>query len=314
MEFIDSGFHFCASKYSSNLFGGRTPVPIRTNKNIIDIAIGVYEKRNRTHISLIKVEILENNNNLKFQLKEASINKALINKGKHGTYSEWGVVPSCSVDLGDKYGLYTIGFDSRNESIFHASTGLAYLDKNLKIINKSIGPVLDRGPLDPFWAASPFVYKKEEEFYMFYTSAYDYKFIDSIGKKHHLYNIKLRVSNTPEYFSTKSETIVSGRNCLEYAIARPCCIDLDGEDYLFYCKRESEFSKDYMIFYEKLNPNRKEIAKSNDNFLNIKYIDNLDFKKCQCYPYLIKYSKYVILFYNGSNYGKSGFRIAYKEI
>ena len=112
----------------------------------------------------------------------------------------------------------------------------------------------------------------------------------------------------------KSETIVSGRNSKEYAIARPCLIDLNGENHLFYCKRESEFSKDYMIFYKKLNPNKKEIAKSNDNFLNIKFIDNLDFKKCQCYPYLIKYSKYVILFYNGLNYGKSGFRIAYKEI
>ena len=148
---------------------------------------------------------------------------------------------------------------------------------------------------------------------MFYTSAYDYKYIDSIGKKHHLYDIKLRVSNSPEFFCNKSETIISAKNSSEYAIARPCLIDINGKNYIFYCKRESEFSRDYMIFYKEINLKIKDKANSNENFLNIKYIDNVDFKKCQCYPYLIKYSKYLILFYNGSNYGKSGFRIAYKK-
>ena len=315
MNFIDSGFHFCASNHNdSNLFGGRTPVPIKIIRNEIDLAVGIYETKNRTYISLIKIEIEMFNDILKFKLKNESLKNPLLNRGAVGTYNEYGVIPSCSISLKDKYALYTIGFDSRNNSIFHASTGLAYLDKNLKLIKELKGPVLERGPNDPFWAASPYVLKEGKKYKMFYTSSYDYKYIKSIDKSHHLYDIKLRVSNNPEYFRNNSETVVTSLNPNEYAIARPCLIDLKGELYLFYCKRETEFSKDYMIFTKKINNNKISIPEKKDNLLIINSLNDKNFQECQCYPYIIKYNNYLILFYNGLNYGKTGFRIAYKKI
>ena len=315
MHFIDSGFHFCSSQYSDKgFFGGRSPVPIAITNNQIDIAVGVYETRNRTHISLIKLLINEYQNKLQFNVISESIDKPLITRGGIGTYNEYGVIPSCVLSLDDKYALYTIGFDSRNDSIFNASTGLAYLDKNLKLTKKFIGPVLDRGPNDPFWAASPFVYKENENtFHMLYTSAHDYKYIEKIGKEHHIYDIKLRVSENPEHFNSNSKTIIESKSINEYAIARPFLIKDDKENYLFYCKRETKYSNDYMIFYKKFKGRLEKSKEYKDIFLNINDIKNKDFQTCQCYPYLINYSNYLILFYNGSNYGKSGFRIAFKR-
>ena len=134
MDFTDSGFHFCASQYSSkDYFGGRTPVPIRVRDNEIDIAIGIYKKRNRTHISFIKLVFIEENDILKFELIENDVDQPVLDNGKVGSYCENGIIPSCSISLENKFGLYTIGFDSRNNSIFHASSGLAFLDNNLKV-------------------------------------------------------------------------------------------------------------------------------------------------------------------------------------
>ena len=121
----------------------------------------------------------------------------------------------------------------------------------------------------------------------------------------------------------KSENLIKGiqfeglrviGNPNEYAIARPCLIDLKGELYLFYCKRETEFSKDYMIFTKKINNNKISIPEKKDNLLIINSLNDKNFQECQCYPYIIKYNNYLILFYNGLNYGKTGFRIAYKKI
>ena len=123
MNFIDSGFYFCASNYSNNnLFGGRAPVPIRINCNEIDVAVGIYESKNRTHISLIKIAIEEFNDGLRFKVNNNYLLNPLIKRGSIGTYSEWGIVPSCSISLGDRIALYTIGFDSRNKSIFTSFT------------------------------------------------------------------------------------------------------------------------------------------------------------------------------------------------
>ncbi len=315
MDFIDSGFKFCASQFSSKgLFGGRTPVVLRATNNLIDLAIGVYETHKRTYIALIALKIEEKEGSLHFKVHSQSVDQPLVDRGEIGSYCEYGIIPSCSIKLNNSRALYTIGFDSRNNSIFNASSGLVLLDEHLKLIKHFGGPVLDRGPNDACWAASPFVHKEGGIFKMLYTSASQYKKPNGFSKPHHFYTIKVRESSSHEYFSTKSTDIVQQTSCKEYAIARPAVLKIKKNTYVFYCKRETSYSNDYLIFSRSSNNGLDQIIDSSDKLVKIKSIDDTNFEKCQCYPYLMLYNKYIILFYNGLHYGKTGFRIAYKKI
>ena len=312
MHALDSGYLFDAKHENGmQIFGGRTPVPIRVEDKLITLVVGCYEQKNRTAIGLLKIEVEELSCG-KLNFATHSLKYPYIKRGEKGTYSEWGIIPSCA--LTDENGgvlLYTIGFDSRNSHIFDASSGICKLNRNLEVKEIPKGPVLERGLDDPYWAASPFVIQlvEKNEYAMLYTSAIELS--DDCGaasKEHHKYIIKARHSCDPYYFNPRADVIVEPGNPGEYAIARPSVLHLNHHYYLFYCKRETARSDDYMIFYRKAKK-ISELKNSSEQPLQID-VSHASFNTCQCYPYPLVYKDRVLIFYNGIEYGKTGFRIA----
>ena len=182
------------------------------------------------------------------------------------------------------------------------------MNQDLSVSKIFDGPVLDRGPEDPFWAASPFVIKIDDKYHMFFTSAISYKESGKKEKLHHQYVIKSRVSDSFIHFSTNSNLIIDSKSEHEYAIARPSVIYFEGIYYLFYCKRETAYSRDYQIFF-KSHKDFALIENGKEEHLEIENVEDDDFKSCQCYPYPFVINSKLYLLYNGSQYGKTGFRI-----
>lgn len=313
INFKDSGFYFDSSQFSKkHRFGARSPVVLSIKNQNLDLAIGVYEKKNRTYISRISLQIDLSGGKPFFKILSQSVDKELIKRGKEGTYSEWGIIPSCCLKLKNKYALYTIGFDSMNKKIFNASSGLAYLNNSFDLINHLYGPILNRSTYDTCFAASPFVLKIKKNYKMFYTASSKYAEIKD-NLKHHFYNIKMKVSKSESNFSGLPIDIINSKSKSEYAIARPALINFKKKYYLFYCKRETIFKKDYAIFCRKGYDLEKFKGKE-DFYISIKNLQDPNFIECQCYPYLFQYKNYLFMLFNGKNYGKTGFRIAYCKL
>ena len=311
--FKDSGFYFDSSLFSKKeRFGGHCPVILDRDKNKLEIALGVYEERNRTYISRITMEINIHKNKPHFSLLKQTIDEEFIKRGGVGSYSEYGIIPSSCIKLNNKIALFTIGFDSRNKSIFHVSSGLVYLYSKLKLIKHLPGPVLDRTPQDSCFSSSPCVFKKNKSLKILYTSSSKFGQIDN-DKYHHYYTIKMRESKSEFNIPNNSIELIGPKNSNEYAIARPALIYIEKKYYLFYCKRKTKISDDYMIFCRE-SDELKEFPKKEDYFIDIEGINDKNFIDCQCYPYIFKYGRFLIMFFNGKFYGRSGFRIAYCEL
>ena len=311
--FEDSGFYFDSSQFSKkNRFGGHAPVILEIVKNKLEMVVGVYEEKNRTYISRITLKVDIKNNKPKFSALKQNIDNAFIKRGAIGTYSEYGIIPSCCIKTGDKFALYTIGFDSKNKEIFNVSSGLAYLNNNYKLVKHLKEPVLEKSINDSCFSSSPFILKEKEGFKVLYTSSSKYGPIDN-GKYHHYYTIKMKESKSEFLIPNNSIELIGPKNENEYAIARPSLIYIEKKYYLFYCKRKTQISDDYMIFCRK-SAELKKFPEKEDYFIHIEGLNDKNFEDCQCYPYVFKYGKFLIMFFNGKFYGRSGFRIAYCEL
>ncbi len=310
INFKDSGFFFDASQFSNKKrFGGHAPVIIDIIKNKLEMVLGVYEERNRTYISRITLKIDIENNKPKFSVLNQNVDNEFIKRGDIGSYSEYGIIPSCSIKVKNRYALYTIGFDSRNKEIFHVASGLAYLDNKFNLIEHLPGPVLERSVNDACFSSSPFVFKDSKSFKILYVSSSHY---GSIGneKYHHYYSIKMRESQSENIIPINSIELIPPTNSLEYAIARPSLTFIDKKYFLFYCKRINEISNDYMIFCRK-SKELKDFPQKEDYFVSINNLNDKNFSDCQCYPNIFRFEKFLMMFINGKKYGRTGFRIAY---
>ena len=311
MYFKDSGYLFDTKDIPNrNLFGGRTPVPLKVFNSKIVFAVGCYESRKSTAIGLGTLNITEDGDDLKFACDINSFQYPWIPRGALGTYSDHGIIPSCAIKLNKKsYALYTIGFDSKNATIFSASSGLVILNEDLSVAKIYEGPILERGPDDPYWAASPYVIKIASNYHMLYTSAIGYKNSGEDKILHHQYVIKSKKSLSHLYFPTESHLFINKESNNEYAIARPSVINHKGTYHLFYCKRETSYSKDYQIFCRS-NENFSLLNLSPEKHVNISNLVDNNFINCKCYPYPFTHNGKLYVLYNGRDYGKTGFRIA----
>ena len=295
-----------SKNFCSDGFGFRAPVPYQVKGNEISIFFGKYITPKFAEIYSVTLlfKYLEYDGICSSWEVSSFDNKPTVRAGDKQTYSENGIVPSCWIRHKHNGLLFTIGFSNLNQHYFNAESGLVIFDEQMKIIENLNGPVLSRSYEDPYWAASPFVIKNKgkKSYSMFYTSAYGTIRLAN-GNTHHRYSIKKRTSiDLKNWHIELARNVIVPKNVTEYAIARPTIIRLKGKYVMFYSKRETIYSKDYLTFIS--------VSDNLEGWHNIekpfRFFEKMSEYGCECYAYPILHRERLLIFFNVHGYGKEG--------
>ena len=302
-QYEDLGLVFDPSECYETLRYSQVPTPILLSEDVIRIYLAGRNDQNETFIYSVDVcsddptQILNTHPD------------PILSPGRLGCFDENGTMPSCVLLENGKLNLFYSGWSIRKTVPYNNLTGCAVSEQSKKFERLSAGPVLGQSIVDPLSATSPWVLKHNTGYVMFYCAGLDW--IEINGKLEHIYNIKTARSDNGINWTPTGHIAVEQRN-KEEAITRPTVIAGNDGFHMWFCFRQSEdfrgghgsykigyaYSKDLINWDRAAEP----IALKNKTFGS--WAGNM-----QAYPAAIKVKENRYLFYNGNDFGMTGFGV-----
>jgi hypothetical protein len=98
--------------------------------------------------------------------------RPLLELGSPGSFDAHGIGPSAALRVGSQVWLYYSGISARQDVPYEIAVGLAISDDGGRSFRRACaGPVMARGPYDPFFVSTPFVWQDGHAFRALYSSA-----------------------------------------------------------------------------------------------------------------------------------------------
>lgn len=227
--------------------------------------------------------------------------------GKMGAFDMDGTMASTLVRRGDDRLLYYIGWNRGVGVPFRNCVGLAIQSGGTgPFIRHSDGPVMDRGPTDPYFIASHDVVVEGGAWHIWYLSGLDWGPGDPPVSS---YNLRYAISDNGVDWRRHGTVAVDFEHPNEIAIARPTVIKDDDIWRMWYCYRGTNFA--YRIGYAE-SSNAVEWTRHDKNAGIRASKDGWD-SEMVCYPYVFDHQGTRYMLYNGNGYGTSGIGLARLE-
>lgn len=233
--------------------------------------------------------------------------KPIFDIGADGTFDDNGVIPSSIITYQNRKYLYYYGFQLiRKQVRFLILTGLATSNNggNTFERNNSV-PLLERNKEDVFIRSLPNVIYEDNIFKMWYNGVNQWTNIKS--KVLPIGNIRYIESNLHDNFS-QSKVI----NCLEpqsheFSLSRPYVFRHNGIYKMLFSCRQRESDK-YKLGYAESKDGR--VWDRIDEILKVSEPSGNWDSEAICYTSLVSVNDKNYLFYNGNQFGYTGFGYA----
>lgn len=281
------------------------PVASKVGEDVVRIYYGPRDSQGRTSTSFIDVAADDPRRILYVH------DRPVLGLGPLGAFDESGAMPSCVVAEGGRTYLYYIGWNRGGTVPFRNSIGLAVSEDGGRTFERMFpGPILDRGPDDPYFVSAPFVLRDGDIWKMWYISATEWRLIDGLGEPRY----QVKYATSPDGISWERPNIV----CLPYASpdevnSRPSVLK-DGDLYrMWYCFRanagyRSDPTQSYRIGYAESDDGmswrrldeQAGIERSREGW-DSQMIEN---------PFVYEHAGRTYMLYNGNGFGATGFGCA----
>ena len=232
----------------------------------------------------------------------------ILDVGNDGTFDDCGVIPSSIIKHNSNFYLYYSGFQRHQKTPHSIFSGLAISDDGVNFKRLKSTPILERIDCETSIRSVPSVMVEQGIFKMWYCADYGWKIMNSSiydNKKMSLNNLKYGTSKDGISWQT-SELPIFNPEIDEFGFGRPYIHKKDNEYKLFYpIKRESET---YRIGYCTSNDGLNWIRKDDNIGIDVSS-EGWD-SQMICYPAVISVKDKTYMFYNGNNYGETGFGYA----
>ncbi len=238
---------------------------------------------------------------------------AILTPGEIGTFDYYGVMPSSLVRISDKeIFMYYTGWSRRLDIPYHNSVGLAIsYDNGESFKRASNGPLFSSNPHEPYFSATPFVLKESDNWKCWYLSCTEW--INILGKMEPRYHIKCAESTDGLHWVQNGKIAIDYQSNDEGGISQPSVIRENGIYKMWFSYRglynyRTNKKCSYRIGYAESKDGL--IWKRNDELSGIDISENGWDDSMVCYPCVIKYYNKKYMFYNGNDFGKTGFGLA----
>lgn len=239
-------------------------------------------------------------------LRVLSVSKEpALDIGVPGTFDDNGVTPICALRYAGRLYLYYIGWQLGVKVRYYLFIGLAVSDDGGESFTRcSRVPILDRGDGELFVRTAAHVRREGDLWKMWYIAGDQW--IDLHGKQVPTYTMHYLESEDLSRWAKKGRVILDLTSPDEYGFGRPFILKEDRLYKMWYSIRT--VSKGYRLGYAE-SPDGLSWERK-DEQVGIDVSANGWDSEMVCYSCIqpTKYGTYM--FYNGNNYGESGFGVA----
>jgi hypothetical protein len=234
--------------------------------------------------------------------------RPVLEIGEQGTFDDNGVNPVSIVDYGGKKYLYYVGWQLGVKVRYYLFTGAAVSEDGGETFTRCRkAPVLDRSDAELYLRSAANVHFDDGRWKMWYVAGSSW--IEVNGRMVPSY--KVRYLESPDGLTWAKE----GRVCLgfgaadEFGFGRPYVIRRDGAYQMWYSIRTT--TKGYRMGYAEspdgLDWDRKDAQVGID--VSLTGWDS----QMICFGAIVQCAGGTFMFYNGNNYGATGFGVAVLE-
>jgi hypothetical protein len=231
--------------------------------------------------------------------------RPVLDIGQDGTFDDNGVTPISLLKSDNKIYLYYVGWQVGIKVRYYLLTGLAISDDGGEtFVRQSRVPILERSDRELFVRSAACIHKEDNIWKSWYVSGD--KWIDVNSKSVPTYNLRYLESKDGINWGNEGKICIDLATEDEYGFGRPFVIKEDNLYKMWYSVRS--VSKGYRIGYAEsldgINWNRQ------DNRVGIDVSEEGWDSEMVCFSCIqrTKYGSYM--FYNGNNYGETGFGVA----
>lgn len=267
------------------------------------------DEKNSSHVSYFDVSA-ENPSEVLYVHQEE-----ILPLGDIGTFDDCGVMPSSVIEYQGEKRFYYIGWNVRNTVPYTLAIGLATVSKDGVVEKNFKGPILDRGPLEPFLCATPFVIPPNnyDKWRMWYTSGTGYKKIN--GKEEPIYCIRYVESEDGVFWNNSNKIAIPYKNDHESITSSSVLVE-DGIYKMWYTYRDTmdyrtDRAKSYSIGYAESRDGKEWVRM--DDKVGINQSETGWDSEMMAYPCVVRYNNTKYMFYNGNGFGQSGIGYAIWE-
>ncbi|MEM9281867.1 MAG: hypothetical protein AAGA96_08580 [Verrucomicrobiota bacterium] len=224
-----------------------------------------------------------------------------------GAFDDSGVMPSCFVQVESEIWMYYVGWNLSVTVPFRNSLGLAISrDNGLTFERYSRGPVLGANYVDPYFTASAWVVRQQQQWVMLYLSCTEWT-RESNQARHH-YLLKSAKSSDGIHWERNGNVAIGFRYDNEYAISAPTILIDDGLFKMWYSYRGGPDFETYRIGYAESVDGENWTRKDEEVSLDVS-TSGWD-SEMICYPCVFSHNEQVFMLYNGNGYGETGIGLA----
>lgn len=279
------------------------PTPWRRDADTLRLFVQCRDENGVGRIGYVDVDA-----NDPLRVKAVSA-EPVLDIGRPGTFDDNGVFPACIVQVGDLLYLYYVGFELCHHIRYRLLTGLAVSTDGGESFRRVRGSaILERSEAELYFRCGPYVLQEGGVFRMWYVAGSAW--IDVAGKSMPVYEMRyLESANGIDWPDT-------GRPCIqltdpdEHGFGRPWVVPSNGGYEMFYSIRRQSLRQYRLGFARSVNGldwTRQDEALG------------LDVSPSGWDSEAIEYSALApgaggrLLFYNGNDFGATGFGVAIEE-
>ncbi len=299
MKWEKKGCIYCPDgSMSWALHSALTPTPFLLDESTIRIYAGLRDDRGVSRIGYVDVQA-EN----PLCIKTVSP-IPVLDVGFPGTFDDNGVILGDIVNLRNLIYMYYVGFQLVEKVKFLAFSGLAIsADGGSTFQRYSNAPVLDRSNNELFFRAIHSILFEDGVWKAWCGVGSDWVWINGIP--YPKYNIRYYESTDGVNFADKGIVCIENSEN-EYRIGRPRVIKRNNIYRMFYTK--GTLKREYLPGYAESDDGIHWIRK--DGEIGIAPSGNGWDSAQLCYPTVVSHRDRTYMFYNGNDYGKTGFGYA----
>lgn len=280
------------------------PTPVRQDERTIRVYLSCRDESNVGRGGYVDVSAEDPRRVL------AVSQRPVLDVGPPGTFDESGVMPTCVIDVtpGTRY-MYYVGFELGTRVRYRLLTGLAVShDGGVKFKRTQRTPILERSDEELYFRGGPFVIQENDIFKLWYVAGSSYTLVGD--KEMPVYVLKYLESPDGVRWGPVGMTCLDLSDPDEHGFGRPYVIKENGIYQLFYSIRRRSL-RSYRLGYAESSDGL--CWRRRDNELGLDVSKSGWDSEAIMYSALVKMRHRTYLFYNGNNFGETGFGVAVLE-
>lgn len=229
----------------------------------------------------------------------------VLDIGAPGTFDEGGVSPTCLIEHKGKLYLYYIGWQLGVKVPYLLFVGLAVSnDGGASFERNARVPCLDRSDQEFLLRSAASVLRDDGRWRMWYVAGNQW--IENAGKQLPRYNIRHLESADGVHWGEQGAVCLDLANKDEFGLARPFVLKERELFKMWYSIRT--MSKGYRLGYAESDDGRH--WKRKDAEVGVDVSESGWDSEMICFSCIQKTRSGTYMFYNGNNYGETGFGVA----